>query len=155
MSPSMLFLPSDGLISGDTVFLLHGMRGTGGEHFDMLLAEDSSEEDADEPDVLQMSESAWQSARRLAVSACCARLWSVDALNLAVAALGGGGEQLLEACREAVREAGVLQADLPRDPRPDALRAAAWRLATERRRQDSWRSFWAARLFSVAPWRTS
>jgi hypothetical protein len=49
-------------------------------------------------------------------------------LNLAVVALGGG-EQLLEALREAVREAGVLQADLPGGPGPDALRAAAWRLA--------------------------
>ena len=129
VSHSMLFLPSDGVISGDTVFLLHGMRGMGGEHFDTLLAEDSSEEDADEPDALHISESAWQSARRLAMGACFARLWSVDALNLAVAALGGGGEQLLEALREAVREAGVLQADLPGGPGPDALRAAAWRLA--------------------------
>lgn len=129
VSHSMLFLPSDGVISGDTVFLLHGMRGMGGEHFDTLLAEDSSDEDADEPDALRISESAWQSARRLAMGACFARLWSVDALNLAGAALGGGGEQLLEALREAVREAGVLQADLPGGPGPDALRAAAWRLA--------------------------
>ena len=127
----MLFLPSDGVISGDTVFLLHGMRGSGGEHFDTLLAEDSPEEDADseEPDALHMSESAWQSARRLAMGACLARLWSVDALNLAVAALGGGWELMLEALREAVREAGVLQADLPGGPGPDDLRAAAWRLA--------------------------
>ena len=125
----MLFVPSDGVISGETVFLLHGMRGTGGEHFDILLAEDSSDEDADEPDALHMSESAWQSARRLAMGACLARLLSVDALNLAVAALGGGGEQLLEALREAVREAGVLQADLPGGPGPDALRAAARWLA--------------------------
>ena len=58
-----------------------------------------------------------------------ARLCSVDALNLAVAALGGGWELLLEALREAVREAGVLQADLPGGPGPDDLRAAAWRLA--------------------------
>ena len=129
VSHSMLFLPSDGVISGDTVFLLHGMRGTGGEHFDTLLAEDSSEEGTDEPDALRMSESAWQSVRRLAMGACLARLYSVDALNLAVAALGGGGEQLLAACREAVREAGALQADLPGGAGPDALCAAAWRLA--------------------------
>ena len=129
VSHSMLFTPSDGVISGDTVFLLHGMRGTGGEHFDTLLAEDSSDEDADDPDALHLSDSAWQSARRLAMGACLARLWSVDALNLAVAALGGGGEQLLEALREAVREAGVLQADLPGGPGPDVLRAASWRLA--------------------------
>jgi hypothetical protein len=128
VSHSMLFLPSDGIISGDTVFLLHGMRGTGGEHFDTLLTEDSSEDAADEPGALRMSESAWQSARRLAMGACLARLWSVDALNLAVSALGGG-EQLLEACREAVAEAGALQADLLGGPGPDALRAAAWRLA--------------------------
>ena len=131
VSHSMLFLPSDGVISGDTVFLLHGMRGTGGEHFDTLLAEDSPEEDADseEPDALHMSESAWQSARRLAMGACLARLWSVGALNLAAAALGGGWELLLEALREAVMEAGVLQADLPGGPGPDDLRAAARRLA--------------------------
>ena len=75
-----------------------------------------------------MSESAWQSARRLAIGACLARLSSVDALNLAATALGGG-EQLLEACREAVGEAGALQADLLGGPGPDTLRAAAWRLA--------------------------
>jgi len=63
------------------------------------------------------------------MGACFARLWSVDALNLAGAALGGAGEQLLEALRVAVREAGVLQADLPGGPGPDALRAASWRLA--------------------------
>ena len=129
VSHSVLYLPSDGVISGDTVFLLHGMRGTGGEHFDTLLVEGSSEGDAaGEQDVLCMSHSAWQSARQLAMGACLARLWSADALNLAAAALGGG-EQLLAACRDAVREAGALQDGLPGRPGPDALRAASSRLA--------------------------
>ena len=130
VSHSMLFLP--GVISGDTVFLLHGMRGTGGEHFDALIVEESSEDTADELDldVLRMSESAWHSCRRLAMGACLARLWSLDALNLASTALGGA-EQLLEACREAVGEAGALQANHLGEPGPDALRAAAWQLAAE------------------------
>jgi hypothetical protein len=132
VSHSMLFLPSDGVISGDTVFLLHGMRGTGGEHFDTLLAEDGLDDAAgvSRSDALHMSESAWQRARRLAVGACLARLGSADALNLAEMALGGG-EQLLEACREAVREAGAQQADLLGGAGTDALRAAAWQLADE------------------------
>ena len=62
------------------------------------------------------------------MGACLARLWSADALNLAAAALGGG-EQLLAACRDAVREAGALQDGLPGRPGPDALRAASSRLA--------------------------
>ena len=128
-----LHLPADGVLRGDVVFVLHGMLGMGGEHFDALLpmeeAEGGPPELADEEDrdgaggrvggldVVRVSAAAWRTARNLAVGASIAGLWRAGALRLAAAAVRGGEAGLVAACREAVREAGAPQADRPRGPR--------------------------------------
>jgi hypothetical protein len=69
-----------------------------------------------------------QNAQQLAVERSVGFLVRANALHLAAASMGGE-KQAIEACRKAVWGNGMRLRDLPSDPSPKAVRAAARRLA--------------------------